>query len=247
MNILQGMNRWICENEGIVYIVYAITVFSLVTAFVRSWGEGRMAEKEKQYFSVYQSLMKQHYEALKTQIDLTRKLRHDIANHLYTLEQLGESGREKEVQEYRAYLEEQYAKLKQTGYCKNMLADAIICQKVKLCRGKGISFHVHLEGLDIESLEEMDCMQLLFGLIDYGINTLEKGRMPEKNLSLIAKREMGYTILEFQMETVGKKRGGRQAELREVRDIAERYEGFMKESYDSDMGRTTVQVAVRAA
>lgn len=95
MNILQGMNRWICENEGIVYIVYAITVFSLVTAFVRSWGEGRMAEKEKQYLSVYQSLMKQHYEALKTQIDLTRKLRHDIANHLYTLEQLGESGREK--------------------------------------------------------------------------------------------------------------------------------------------------------
>lgn len=128
-----------------------------------------------------------------------------------------------------------------------MLADAIICQKVKLCREKGISFHVHLEGLDIESLEEMDCMQLLFELIDYGINTLEKGRMPEKNLSLMAKREMGYTILEFQMETVGKKRTGRQAELREVRDIAERYEGFMKESYDSDMGRTTVQVAVRAA
>lgn len=242
MNI-QVLNQWVNENERVVYIIYIVVVVLLIAAFIRSLGESKMAEKEKQYLSVYHTLVRQNYEALKARIDLARKLRHDIANHLYVLEQLEESGREKETLEYRAWLEKQYAKLKQTGYCRNTMADAVICQKAKLCGEKGISFEVHLEELDVEGMEEIDCMQLFFELIDYGIDALEKRQTTEKKMMLTAKQKAGYGVLELQAEPVGKKRLGSQTTLKGVGDILERYGGFMEES--RERGKMTVQAAVR--
>lgn len=241
------MFGWVTEflytHEEIVFIFYGVIVILLAVVFVTSWRKGRHVERENHYLEIQQNLMRQHYDTLQEQITLTRKFRHDIANHIYTLETLEQEGMEKETAEYKAYLTQQYEKLKQVGFCNDPLIDAVIYQKMKICKEKGITLDTELLTLRMETMEDFDRMQFFFELCDYGIQSVEDSQKENKKIHISAGKEAGYTLISCEICPVKKKKKREQFLLKGIQTIVEKYEGFLKVEQKEDTH--CVQVAVK--
>lgn len=224
------LTTWINNRENIVFIAYIVIIVLLLIVFITSWGKDRYVERENRYLEIQRVLMQQHYETLKEQIAMTRKFRHDIANHIFTLEQLAEKGKEEEAKKYKQYLVEQYEKLKQVGYCSDPLIDAVIFQKVKMCKEEGINFDVELLILQMDWMKEFDRMRFFFDLTEYAIQKIrESGTDQTKGcIHLYAKNQKGYTLIGCDITPATEKRTDRKLALETIRQIAEQYDGFLQ-------------------
>jgi len=223
------LTAWINSKEDIMVAIYGVVIILLIIVFINSWGKGRYMERENHYLEIQRILMQQHYEAMKEQISLTRKLRHDIANHLFTLETLEKDGKEKEASGYRQYLEKQYEKLKKVGYCTDPLIDAVIFQKKKLCEKEGIVFDVELLTLRMDWMEEFDRMRLFFDLTEYAVQRVrDLGEGKGGSIYLSCGSEKGYTLISCDVSPAVKRRAEERMALAAVRRIAEDYGGFLR-------------------
>lgn len=227
---LEDIWQLIYDKEDIVLTIYGITVVILLFVFLQSWRRGRYTERENYYLDIQRVLMQQHYELVKEQIENTRKLRHDIANHIYTLEALEAEGHKEEVSKYREYLKEQYEKLKQTGYTSDVVIDAVVCQKMKTCKEKGIHLDVELLTLSLEQMQEFERMQFFFELIEHAIQKICASRTEDVGgtIHLASEVKAGYVMIECELSPVKGKNMEERTTLRELKCLAEKYGGFLR-------------------
>lgn len=109
------------------------TVFLLAVAN-QTWKEKEQLNKE------YLSALEEHYRYLGKKEEETKKFRHDVRNHLYTLDELVRQGRE---EEYHCYMKEIFGILESPSYhvdTGNRVVDAIINQYAVTFREEGITF-----------------------------------------------------------------------------------------------------------
>lgn len=78
-----------------------------------------------------------HYSALVDQYEDNRRIRHDIAHHMHTI-QLLESDRRQEATAYAGELMRQQEHSSQLGQCENPLVDAFLFSRIREARQAGI-------------------------------------------------------------------------------------------------------------
>ncbi len=228
--MITEVSIWLNSNEDMVIAVYEAATVLLCITLVVSWGRNRYVERENHYLEIQRLLMQQYYEMLREQIIQTRKLRHDIANHLHTVETLEEDGRAETAGEYRQYLMERYQELKQAGYVSDPLVDAVLFQKVKFCREHGINPDIELMNLNLEGMEDFERMRFFFELTEYAIWKVMDSRAGETGgtIHLYTEIEKGYTLIGCELAPAVKKQTDKKMALGAIRQIAEGYHGFVK-------------------
>lgn len=221
---------WLSSKEDAVLAVFGVVTILLGVTFVISWSRSRYVERENHYLEIQRLLMQQYYEMMQEQILQTRKLRHDIANHLHTVETLEEDGKLEDAERYRQYLTERYQELKQAGYVSDPMVDAVLFQKAQYCRENGIEMDIELMGLEMEWMEDFERMQFFFELTEYAIWKVLDSREEEKGgaIHLYTKADKGYILIGCEMAPAGTKTGDRKIALGGVRRIAEGGGGFVK-------------------
>lgn len=221
---------WLSSKEDAVLVVFGAVTVLLGVTFIISWRRSRYVERENHYLEIQRFLLQQYYEMQQEQILQTRKLRHDIANHLHTVETLQEDGKIKDAEKYRQYLAERYQELKQAGYVSDPMVDAVLFQKAEYCRENGIKMDVELMGLQMEWMEDFERMQFFFELTEYAIWKVmdsRKGRAGG-SIHLYTKSDKGYVFIGCEMIPAEKRLGDRKTALSAVCQIVEGKEGFVK-------------------
>ena len=79
-----------------------------------------------------------HYSALVDQYEDNRRIRHDIAHHMHTIQLLLESGRRQEATAYAGELMRQQEHSPQLDQCENPLVDAFLFSRIREARQAGI-------------------------------------------------------------------------------------------------------------
>ena len=79
-----------------------------------------------------------HYSALVDQYEDNRRIRHDIAHHMHTIQLLLESGCRQEATAYAGELMRQQEHSSQLGQCENPLVDAFLFSRIREARQAGI-------------------------------------------------------------------------------------------------------------
>lgn len=204
--------------------------------------------RENQSLHLQQQLIREYNDTLKEQIELTRKLRHDIGNHMQTLETLAAiCGERPEFKAYADSLRQQYHLLQRTSYCKNMIVDAVLCNKIRLCRREGIEAQIDIRSLELGEIEEKDILVVLYNLLDNGIESCRRVREQEPGkrvfLELTAENRASQLILKMRNSASGmehaasgrgipatskkdRKRHGIGMQI--LKDVAEKYNGQMR-------------------
>lgn len=144
----------------------------------------QLLELNNEYLLRQQDMTRQYYESMQEQIELTRKLRHDIANHLQIIESIQAASNldlegEAALQRYTFELKEQYNEL-EPFYCENVVINALISNKNKICRKNHIDFQVEFRNVKFGGISEFDLVSILCNLLDNGIESCLKTDIQSK-------------------------------------------------------------------
>ncbi|MGI6070255.1 MAG: hypothetical protein ACOYBE_07485 [Blautia sp.] len=205
-----------------------LVVLGLALWLILGYQKRKRENRKNYYLKLQKSLMEEHYMALDKQIMMTRRLRHDLANHIQTLESLEERGKTQQYLEYLTQLKELSAVLKNDGFCLNYVLDAMIIRRKKLCEERQLAFETSLLTVDGEGIELTDLMTVFYEMMEYGMKRTEQNA--GKSYYMEGNQENRHLFLRLRCPacTGESKHDLRKmicVKLQQTRSIADKYDG----------------------
>lgn len=146
-------------------------IYGLIASRMRIYREA-LARSQTEYLQ----LQLEALQDVKEQEEQTRRLRHDLTNHMAMIQTLCQEGNYREVKKYAEQLSQDAVFSGGKILTGNKVADLVVSSKMKICEEQGIdfSFSGSLSGFD--ALEAPDICSLLSNAYD---NAIEACRFQE--------------------------------------------------------------------
>lgn len=150
---------------GLICIVADV----FLVRFMKAISEKSKLETENIYLQQLQELQYEHYHSLKKQQDYIRGLRHDIINHIETVNILLKKSKHEEAEKYNIDLKEQFYQTVTADYCENTIVDAILHNKIEYAHSLGIQTEVNMSVPKNINIDDIDLMRIFSNLLDNAI------------------------------------------------------------------------------
>lgn len=137
---------------------------------------------------------KAHYAALTEQFEDIRRMRHDISNHIYTINLLLKEGRTDEAAAYAAELDKDATYYPKIGQCRNPVTDAFLYSRSKELEGQGVDVDMQINVPRIPQVSNMHMVSALGNLLDNAAEAALKCSKPWIKLNAYSAK--GYLIVE---------------------------------------------------
>lgn len=125
-----------------------------------------------------------HFQAYqKTQTE-TRRVRHDMKNHLQSMLYLANEEEYDELKQYLKNLNSSVWQIDMELHCGNALADAICNEKNQLAALKGISFEIEGRMPENTKLEPVDICTIFANALDNALEALENENLKKRWIKL---------------------------------------------------------------
>lgn len=133
---------------------------------------------------------KEHYAAITAQYENIRRIRHDIANHLYTMDLLLKEGRYAQAQDYFAEVSQVSRYKSDLGSCENPVVDAFLYARAEDLKAQGFDVEFQVAVPAECGIRNADMVVAFGNLLD---NAAEACRNAgEKRIALSAGMEREY-------------------------------------------------------
>lgn len=109
---------------------------------------------------------KDHYAALTEQYETIRRMRHDIANHLYTIQALLDSGDAQQAAEYAREIIPRHTFHSSLGSCENPVVDAFLYSRIAKLRAAEISVEADVRLPSETGISNADMIIALGNMLD---------------------------------------------------------------------------------
>lgn len=218
-------------------------------------------KKENQNLIMQKNLVETYNAALLEQIDLTRKFRHDIRNHIQTLEDLIKCNAQNEtvysaIIQYAGELNEQCKLLKPTIFCSSVLINSVINTKISQCDKANIKVDIDVKSLEYGCVSDYEMISLLFNLFDNAIEScLKKKEKDERFIELTCHNSASWLIIRMENSmgeeievsngrplTTKKNKYNHGIGISIIEDIVKKYNGVFQ--YQAVAGIFTVRIAM---
>ena len=192
-----GSGNAVISADGTVSII--ITVFLCAASDVllyesikRSVSSARLAAENEALESQVKA-QERYYSALQEQFTTIREIRHDISNHMYTVNALISEGRSSEASDYAREYMDYVASVSPERICDDPSANAFLGYKLDEIRKAGIKaeFNVRL-GSD-SGIPDIEIVTLLGNLLDNAIEACTGTAEPY--IKLTVNDGSGYVLL----------------------------------------------------
>lgn len=114
-----------------------------------------------------------YYHVIETQYDRSRRLIHDMKNHMQTLEELYSIGNKKEADDYAKTILSSMDRMGSRFKCTNRVLNIIMNDKILKCDEKSIKLETEIEDIDLDFIEPFDITTIFSNLLDNAIEACE--------------------------------------------------------------------------
>lgn len=150
-------------------------------------------EERNEALSHIINMQSEYYPALAEHYDDMRKLRHDIANHMYTIKVLLEAQDIESAKSYANELAEKSAYTSSLGSCKNHVIDSFLYHRIKQLRESGIEVNAQVALPESCSVSNTELISAFSNMLD---NAEEACRMTDdKFIDLLCLVRKGYITI----------------------------------------------------
>ena len=230
--------RTTTDQSRVVFFIIAIlaAVIADVGIFLAILHIAQRAQlmAENEILSRQVEAQEKHYADLTAQYESIRRMRHDIANHLDTMQSLLESSRSGEA---AAYLSELKASAYDTtlGICENPIIDAFLHNKIESARESGVEIHARVSLRAGLTVSNVDLVRAFGNLLD---NALEAcAGIAGACVDLRCAQLSGCLVIRCENPVSGTPAGksrripelDRGVGSRVLKDLAEKYNGSLKQ------------------
>ncbi len=194
---------------------------------------------------------KEHYTAITAQYETIRRMRHDIAKNLYTMQALLHAERYQDAAAYLSEVSAQTQVQERLGVCENPIVDAYIFSRSQELEKQGYRVQLRVRLPEAIGISNSDLIIAFANLLDNAADACHA--CEDKTISLTAAVNKGFLTIETenacrtQLQT--KKR--RIPELERgigfsiFQELARKYDGSF--SYHTENGRFTASLILKGA
>lgn len=170
-----GCCAFLMPSVGIYFIAITSLVMALTSIVLLFYNMKRVVASTEtrarnHYLEQQQQLQLEHYASLQAQMQHTRKLRHDIANHLQTVQTLIAQEHYRDASGYFKIIGDEFGKAQSVDYCANLVVNALLFNKVEYAHTKGIKMDIQLLLAADTPIADIDLIGLFSNLLDNAID-----------------------------------------------------------------------------
>ncbi len=207
----------------VAVLLMNVYFFYLLSHLIRS----NRLEEELALYQKENELRYHYYEELDRKYQESRKVIHDMKNHLQAVEDLYAGG---EPETGNRYVKELYHMLNVLGekrYTENQMLNMILNEKSREAEAKGIAVTVRVRDVDLSDIKEIDLTTIFANLLDNAIEAAGEGGTLVVKLDEI--RDFRVGEIRNSCNSSQKKGAGHMGlGLGNVRNTLEKYHGTMK-------------------
>lgn len=163
-------------------LVINILVFYLFDELMKSTEikiEKAILNQEKKYYA-------KQFELMKSSINITRSLRHDLSNHMGAIESLLNKGYDEKALEYIQQLRSLSYSDKEFAHSDNIVIDSILNYKLQEAESRGADISLNLKIPSDLKFISVDMVVILGNLLDNAIEAINKLETNKKILVSIS-------------------------------------------------------------
>ena len=179
-----GQSPWnLSGSYDWLILLYSVLCFVtiLVTTYVfRQWKNEQEEDKRREVFSRQIQDLENHIEEVEQLYRDMRKLRHDMGNHLMTLERLYDRGAYEEAEKYAGELQKEVQDVSLCVASGNPVTDVILSGKKRQMEDKGIVFDCDFHYPPSEKVNAFDISIILQNALSNAIEAVERENISVK-------------------------------------------------------------------
>ena len=180
-----------------VLLLLFLNIF--VVYFYITAARSNEAEKKSRLYRQKEVLVYQHYQKLEESYRQSRKIVHDVKNHIQALGKLYEEGQTEEAEKYK---EEVFHLLNQNNhawYTENRMLNIILNEKLCHENLRDARLELDIEENCLDRIQEIDITTIFANLLDNAIEAMGRDKEPEeKYLKILAKREKEFLMIQVE-------------------------------------------------
>lgn len=232
---LYGMGLFLFNIVLLVCInIYYIVLFSRISKTNELQNELRLFQNQSE-------LQYKYYSELEKKYQESRKMVHDMRNHLHAMEQLYE---ERETELGKQYVQDIHDMLNQMGqkyYTSSRMLNIILNDKAKRAEREHVKMDIKIGDISLEHIREVDITTIFANVLD---NAIEAAVRAEHGfVEIKADYVQEFLVVKIRnAKSAGnqKKSGHMGVGLENVRKTLERYFGDMQTEEDENIFQTII-------
>lgn len=195
--------RYKDDYDVLIVLFYAVSVIAIIVVVVLYQDIKAKQEENRQaeLLAVQIDSIRRHIEQVESFYRDIRGIRHDMTNHILTLERLYEGNRAEEAREYSKELKTELAQVTGGIESGNPITDVIIQEFKKEAEKKAISFHSEFLYPAASNINVFDISVILNNALQNAIDHTVEGET--KHISIVSFRRNNAYIIEIRNSFTG--------------------------------------------
>ncbi|MEG1311014.1 MAG: GHKL domain-containing protein [Romboutsia sp.] len=177
--LLSYMQIYSGIEEIILFIINVIMIFIVniyVTYTFENISKNNILQNEVNLYQQQSKLQYKYYDNLERKYQDSRKLAHDIRNHLNTIEELYKINDTESAKLYTYDIHKMLNELNQKYYTSNRVLNIILNDKFYMVKEEDINIECRIGDVDLDFIRDIDITTIFANLLDNAIEaTKDKG------------------------------------------------------------------------
>ena len=197
----------------------------------------------------------QHLQQLQEQYEKSRKILHDMKNHILAIEGLSVNENPR-AKEYINEVIENIDKNNSGFDTKNKIISTLVNSKIEKTKTEGISFHVEVQDLDFDFISDLDWVIILGNILDNAIEACQQIIEGERKIELYIHQYKKMLIIRLE-NSIGdrpdfqggilhsNKPGHSGIGVSNVQDTVKKYKGDIELEFNDNCFKTRIIIPVK--
>lgn len=171
IQVYLSFEDWIFLFFNIVSIVF-LNIF--ITKIFESISKNNEMKNELLLYEQQANLNYEYYNSLENKYKNSRKIIHDIKNHLQTIESLYKDKEETVAASYTEDLYKIFNKLEQRYYTYNKVLNIILNDKIEFAEKFGVKLDCKIGDVELDFIKDIDLTTIFTNLLDNAIDEVKE-------------------------------------------------------------------------
>ncbi len=208
---------------------------------------GRQMQDHMNLLQAQLQLQQSYYRQMQDNIQQINYIRHDLSNQLQAAYQLLEHGHSDHMRTQLDYLQQNLREKVGPSYCANLMVDAVLSDKARICREQGIRLDAAVELPKELSINSSHLCSIFANLLDNSIKGIQESGTAHPYIDLRASIRAGYLSIHCSNPSNSQKKKVSRAPLRKhglgleiLSQLAKEYNGSLQTQLDDGIFQTVM-------
>ncbi|WP_392486540.1 sensor histidine kinase [Haloimpatiens sp. FM7315] len=253
--LMMYVQTYLAMEDIILLLINIISIILLnifTTNIFQSISKNNELKNQLNLYNKQAEINYEYYNSLENKYKNSRKVIHDIKNHMQTIEGLYKINEYEKAKKYRDDMYVIFESLGQKYYSRNRVLNIILNDKIQKAEGYGIKFQCNIKNSEINFIEDIDITTIFSNLLDNSIDGV-KGLTKDKCIVFKMDKFNDFILINItnplsEMPIKNKtkfkstKKDHKGIGLINVLMALQKYEGNMRISYDNNNFKVNIVI-----